>query len=514
MTSSETIGESLEDIAEAQEIPIPLRGYADVSDDEGPWARKTVLCFDGGGVRGYSSLLILKRLMMRIQEIELAPPDGQIPAHYSRIYPWMGNEFYEENEIGKQSACLDNFLPCHYFDYISGTSTGGLSAIMLGRLRMSVDDALKEYAVFGNAVFGKPRWFHERWLLFFPRPKFSTQRARAAFQNVVFKRLLRDSHELPGIQASVEPFKSREERTRTIAISRRLDKALGVESPYMFRSYHSEIDPAGNRNNQWLPPNPGLANTEPIWQVACATSAAPTYFKPVLLGHSEFIDGGLGANNPSLLTVKDVHGQHLSVPELFLSIGTGKKEMRDENECMPEGSDGQDGTKRRRFRKYIDLIRHVQRFTTDTEGEAGVNGWHGHCHAIGLENRYRLNVEGGLSKIPLDDWRPSSSGEETMKEIREATEAYLNRPETLRQINEMAQHLVKIRRKRAETERWEAFAVDVVYYCREELCPPSLRFLTRHGLRKHLKHSKKHHTMTVSQREAALNRGRRVEPGC
>jgi patatin-like phospholipase/acyl hydrolase len=62
-----------------------------------------ILALDGGGVRGLSSLLILQKLM---EEIEDKKKDGK-PA-----------------------------LPCEYFDLICGTSTGGLIAIMLGRLRM------------------------------------------------------------------------------------------------------------------------------------------------------------------------------------------------------------------------------------------------------------------------------------------------------------------------------------------------------------------------------------------
>ena len=61
-----------------------------------------ILALDGGGVRGLSSLLILQKLM---------------------------DEIADKND-GKP------VLPCEYFDLICGTSTGGLIALMLGRLRM------------------------------------------------------------------------------------------------------------------------------------------------------------------------------------------------------------------------------------------------------------------------------------------------------------------------------------------------------------------------------------------
>lgn len=61
-----------------------------------------ILSLDGGGVRGLSSLVILRDIM---------------------------------DEIGYQ-ANVENPRPCDYFDLICGTSTGGLIAIMLGQLGM------------------------------------------------------------------------------------------------------------------------------------------------------------------------------------------------------------------------------------------------------------------------------------------------------------------------------------------------------------------------------------------
>lgn len=45
------------------------------------------------------------------------------------------------------------YLPAHYFDYVGGTSTGGLISIMLGRLRMSVDDCMREYETLSETIF-------------------------------------------------------------------------------------------------------------------------------------------------------------------------------------------------------------------------------------------------------------------------------------------------------------------------------------------------------------------------
>ncbi|RKK08777.1 hypothetical protein BFJ65_g16440 [Fusarium oxysporum f. sp. cepae] len=79
-----------------------------------------LLALDGGGVCGLSSLMILQNLMSTIDPD--SPPK-----------------------------------PCDYFDMISGTSTGGLIAIMLGRLRMTVDECIVAYTSLSNMVFKKKR---------------------------------------------------------------------------------------------------------------------------------------------------------------------------------------------------------------------------------------------------------------------------------------------------------------------------------------------------------------------
>ena len=70
-----------------------------------------ILSLDGGGVRGISSLYILKELMAqtaRQQAVDRPNDPKSVPR------------------------------PCEVFDMICGTSTGGLIALMLGRLEMVI----------------------------------------------------------------------------------------------------------------------------------------------------------------------------------------------------------------------------------------------------------------------------------------------------------------------------------------------------------------------------------------
>jgi patatin-like phospholipase/acyl hydrolase len=85
-----------------------------------------LLSLDGGGVRGLSSLLILQRIMHVV------------------------NRKQQAESGGKQSL-----RPCEYFDIIAGTSTGGLIAIMLGTLCMSVDDCITSYQDIAPKIFPK-----------------------------------------------------------------------------------------------------------------------------------------------------------------------------------------------------------------------------------------------------------------------------------------------------------------------------------------------------------------------
>jgi len=62
---------------------------------------------------------------------------------------------------------------------------------------------------------------------------------------------------------------------------------LSGKIPTLFRTY---IPPA-NRSHDCE-----------IWEAACATMAAPTYFHPISIGRAlsavRYIDGGVGCNNP------------------------------------------------------------------------------------------------------------------------------------------------------------------------------------------------------------------------
>jgi hypothetical protein len=76
---------------------------------------------DGGGVRGYSSLLILRALMSTIQRLEQPERGKGPPVKSSADYPWKLKD--DDELVAASTDSANQFYPCHYFDYIAGTST-------------------------------------------------------------------------------------------------------------------------------------------------------------------------------------------------------------------------------------------------------------------------------------------------------------------------------------------------------------------------------------------------------
>lgn len=55
----------------------------------------------------------------------------------------------------QKTQCLEaESKPADYFDLIGGSGTGGLIAILLGRLRLTVPDAIEKYQRLSRKVYG------------------------------------------------------------------------------------------------------------------------------------------------------------------------------------------------------------------------------------------------------------------------------------------------------------------------------------------------------------------------
>jgi patatin-like phospholipase/acyl hydrolase len=180
------------------------------------------------------------------------------------------------------------------FDMIAGTSTGGIIALGLG-LGMSAGEISDFYREDGRHIFPPlPRHRLLQWW----RCLRSLRRARLDHEEL--ERALRRRFESHLLGESI---------CRLVIPAFMMPKTEIA----VFKTDHHE-----DYCNDYK---------TPMWQVARATSAAPTYLKG--LEHKEsgriFIDGGVWANNPSMVALVDVLTAYDIAPDQvqMLSIGTG-----------------------------------------------------------------------------------------------------------------------------------------------------------------------------------------------
>ena len=260
----------------------------------------------------------------------------------------------------------------------------------------------------------------------------------------------------------------------------------GMGLPYLFRTYDNLHKSEDAERQKW-DRNPAQADDIPIWQVARATAAAPTYFKPMVIDGLEYLDGGFGANNPCLEAydeVKKMNNNAKRCVRSILSVGTGKHK-----ESSRFNGDG--------IYRYVNYLNFARKWATDSEGIHGkLVQARSDLEELDAFEYCRLNVEEGLGRMKLDEWRTRRSfrrkaeaKNKTLETIRKHTENYLADEEVQKNIKECAKTLVEIRQQRAESnpQRWERACFGAWYQCRVSGCPRGeKKYHQRKDMQKHL----------------------------
>lgn len=180
-------------------------------------------------------------------------------------------------------------LPCEYFDLMVGTSTGGIIALMLGRLKLDIDVAITRYKAFLAEIFGGTA----------TGPDHADERLIAAINSISGTDTLADPDDKQ-VQCRV---------ALAVVLQRAADS-----SPILLRTYVGK-------------------SSAPVCSIADAVRAATAtdpFWSPATINMTKsvavtFLDASIGCNNPTRIAVgeaRQIWGADCQFGTI-VSIGTG-----------------------------------------------------------------------------------------------------------------------------------------------------------------------------------------------
>ncbi|CUA77298.1 Nephrocystin-3 [Xenopus laevis] [Rhizoctonia solani] len=274
--------------------------------------------------------------------------------------------------------------PHEHFDIIAGTGTGGISACMLGRLRMPIEKAISEYAKLAKDVFQDTKLS-------------GTTMYKATKLQDALKRMIR---EVTGDEG--EMMSERREYTgcKTVVFAMaQHNQNAGL--PTLFRSYTVSANP-----------DPDCTISEALH----ATIAHPDLFKSITILDSSipqsFVGGELGCSNPMAHVLSELNriypGRQIAS---IISIGAGHARTIQ----VPDPS---------RWRRTQDVMvmkdmatnseRVAEEMSSRFEGTSGVY--------------FRFNVDQGMQDMKHGSW-------ERLGEAVQHTKAYLQKSNTSQKLD-------------------------------------------------------------------------------
>ncbi|KAE9970778.1 hypothetical protein EG327_010154 [Venturia inaequalis] len=407
-----------------------------------------LLSLDGGGVRGLSSLLIIQDLMQKVA----------LEEKRLRIRPRDNNDLPH---------------PCDYFDLIGGTSTGGIIAILLGRLRLDVRDCIKIYLKMSAIIFRKDHSLRIGKAKIPTGPnRFSAAVLEAAVktalkeygfdeneqlwdeglfeeaedsfepQHSIWNENMEDSS--IAVEGSQTPKTIQDSQSSLLASTLAVMDSIQRRATWKVRSQSSVHRKKGRRGCRAFVVcalknalgTPKILKTydandrkTQIWQALRATSAAPTFFEEMTMGSPKltYLDGGMGFNNPAL----EVDYEAKSLWEdrsigLIVSIGTGLQTIpavKASKSCLP-------------FGLGLDLVL-ASAMASMATSTARVHNDMQRMYSSSTTKYFRFDVDAGMANISLEQWMKED-------EMTALTELYMHDPRQLDRSKYVASQLVKL----------------------------------------------------------------------
>lgn len=195
---------------------------------------------------------------------------------------------------------------CRLFDLMAGTSTGGILVLAL--------------TIPSKSNKSVPAYSAENLISLY------TEKGKKIFSNNIFHTtataggLLGEKYPSSGINSVLKTYFGAALLSEALTPVLVSSYEIGLRKPFFFKSRHAK--------------NPLKENYDFLmWQVARATSAAPTYFEPFRIPINDnggadyytFVDGGVYANNPSMCAFAEAKAMFGNTADIMvLSLGTGE----------------------------------------------------------------------------------------------------------------------------------------------------------------------------------------------
>eukprot|EP00549_Striatella_unipunctata_P010836 CAMPEP_0118721076 /NCGR_PEP_ID=MMETSP0800-20121206/30511_1 /TAXON_ID=210618 ORGANISM="Striatella unipunctata, Strain CCMP2910" /NCGR_SAMPLE_ID=MMETSP0800 /ASSEMBLY_ACC=CAM_ASM_000638 /LENGTH=705 /DNA_ID=CAMNT_0006628879 /DNA_START=154 /DNA_END=2271 /DNA_ORIENTATION=- len=361
-----------------------------------------VLCLDGGGSRGMTTVTMMQGMVDAMGGVEL----------------------------------------CDRFDMIVGTSTGAILAFLVGLRREPSWLAKKRYdslikRIFVNRPLKTP-------IMLLTTALYDEGHFMSIMEEILADASMLDSRADPSVPLVVAVSTKMSATPKELCLFRNYNygggelpdafvvtpeeakKELGMdEDPERIPNFQPKVQGGIDRNRE-ASRYPGSFRVLQRFALRAST-AAPVYFKPVVMRGEKYCDGGMSASNPSSIAIHEARTLFPNIPiELVVSLGTGR--FLEEKSVSRIGWDG--------------IIGQVVQSATDAEGIhhvlEDILGQSGSFRMGGSAlsgTRYiRFNpLIGGTNEFPIDETEPAK-----LIRMTEVTKEYLQEPEQQEKLREMS----------------------------------------------------------------------------